>query len=170
MMLRRLLLPALTVALLGIALPAAAVIDVNAIGGIDLYGTFDVDELSSNTHPGFTLGLEIIFDVPVVELGAGFEYGFPRAADDGGGNVDFWQLYGVGRLTVFTRIYLVGRVGYASSSVDEFFDSSFDDHGLSWGIGAGIRLLPNVKAELLYSDLSGDVDYDYWSARAVYTF
>lgn len=169
-MAHRLLLPVLTLALLGGAAPAAAVIDVNAVAGIDLYGTFDVEELSADTDPGFTLGLELIFDVPVVELGAGLEYGFPRSADAGGGNVDFWQLYGVARLTIFTRIYMVGRLGYASASVEEFFDSSYDDDGVSWGIGLGLRILPNLKGELLYSDLSGDVEYSYWSARAVYTF
>lgn len=169
-MARRLLFTAFTLAILAIALPAAAVVDVNLVGGLDLYGSFDLDTLSSSTHPGFNLGLELMFDVPVVELGAGFEYGFPRAASDGGGKIEFWQLYGIARLTVFARFYLVGRLGYASPSANDFLDGSFDDTGASWGIGAGLAVLRNLKAELLYSDLSGDVDYSYWSARAVYTF
>ena len=169
-MTRRIVVSALTLAVLAVALPAAAVVDVNLVGGLDLYGTFDLEALSSSTSPGFTLGLELMFDVPVVELGAGFEYGFPRAAKDGGGNIEFWQLYGVARLTVFARFYLVGRLGYASPSANDFLDGSFDVTGASWGIGAGIAILHSLKAELLYSDLSGDVDYNFWSARAIYTF
>jgi hypothetical protein len=169
-MTRRLVLTTLTLATLTFAVPAAAVVDVNLVGGLDLYGSLDLDALSSSTHPGFSLGLEVMFDVPVVELGAGLEYGFPRAASDGGGKIEFWQLYGIARLTVFARFFLVGRLGYASPSANDFVDGSFDDSGASWGMGAGLAILRNLKAELLYSDLSGDVEYSYWSARAVYTF
>lgn len=151
------------------AAPAWAVIDFNAVGSIDFQGSLDLDAISGSTNPGFTLGLEVIFDVPVVELGAGLEYGFPRAVN-GGGNVDYWNLYGIARFFVFGKLFLVGRFGFHSSSANDFLEGNLSDNGTSWSLGAGLGILKNLKAELLYSDFGGDLSYQTWSARAVFTF
>ena len=156
-------------AVLATAIPAAAVIDVNAVGAVDFQGSLDFDALSSNTNPGFTLGLEIMFDVPVVELGAGLEYGFPRAVN-GGGNVEYWNLYGIARLFILGKLYLAGRLGYHGASANDFLEGDLSDNGVSWSAGVGLGILKKLKVELLYSDFGSDLDYQTWSARAVYTF
>ena len=168
-MTHRLQIMIITLTALAVAAPAAAVIDVNAVGAVDFQGSLDLDNLSSNTNPGFTLGLEVMFDVPVVEVGAGLEYGFPRAVD-GGGNVDFWNLYGVVRLFIFGKLYLAGRLGYHGSSANDFVEGNLSDNGVSWSLGAGVGIMKKLKVELLYSDFGSDLDYQTWSARAVYTF
>ena len=168
-MTHRLLVVAVVLFSLALTAPASAVVDFNVAGSMDFQGSLNLDGFSPDTDPGFTLGLEVMFDVPVVELGAGFEYGFPRSVD-GGGEVDYWNLYGVARLTLFFKIYLVGRVGYAASSADDFFEGDVDDNSASWSAGAGIGIIPKLKVELLYSDFGGDLEYQTWSARAIYTF
>jgi hypothetical protein len=168
-MFRRFAVPLISVVLLATAVPAAAVIDVNAVGAVDLQGSLDLDELSADPDAGFTLGLELMFDVPIVEFGAGFEYGFPRSVD-GGGELDYWNLYAVARLFVFGRLYLAGRFGYHGASVDDIIDGDLSDNGTVWSAGAGLGILRKLKVELLYSDFGGDLDYQTWSARAVYTF
>lgn len=160
---------ALSLAVLATAMPAAAVVDVNAVGAVDFQGSLDLEDLSPNANPGFTLGLEVMFDVPVVEVGAGVEYGFPRAVD-GGGNVDYWNLYGIARLFVLGKLYLAGRLGFHGSSANDFLEGNLSDNGLSWSVGAGLGILKKLKVELLYSDFGSDLDYQTWSARAVYTF
>jgi len=168
-MVRRLWIAIPIIVIMAWTAPAAAVIDVNAVGSIDFGGSLDLDALSGSTNPGFTLGLEIMFDVPVVELGAGLEYGFPRAVG-GGGNVDYWNLYGIVRFFIFGKVYLVGRLGYNSSSANDFLEGDFSDNGTTWSVGAGLGILKNLKAELLYSDFGTDLNYQTWSARAVFTF
>jgi hypothetical protein len=168
-MVRRLSVAASILIVVAVAAPADAGIDFNLVGALDFGGSIDFDAGSGSTNPGFTLGLELMFDVPVVELGAGFEYGFPRAVS-GGGNVDYWNLYGVVRLFVFGKVYLAGRLGYNSSSANDFLEGDLSDNGTTWSLGAGLGILKNLKAELLYSDFGSDLSYDTWSARAVFTF
>jgi hypothetical protein len=168
-MIRRFAIPLVTVACLAAAQPAAAVIDVNAVAAVDFQGSLDLGAFTPDANPGFTLGLELMFDVPVVELGAGIEYGFPRSVD-GGGNVDYWNLYGIARLFVFGKLYLAGRLGYHGASTGDFIDGDLSDNGVSWSAGAGLGILNKLKVELLYSDFGSDLDYQTWSARAVYTF
>lgn len=154
---------------LAIATPSSAVVDFNVAGSVDFQGSLNLEGFTPDADPGFTLGLEVMFDVPIVELGAGIEYGFPRSVD-GGGDVDYWNLYGVARLTLFFKIYLVGRIGYAASSADDFLEGDLEDNSASWSLGAGIGIVPKFKVELLYSDFGGDLKYQTWSARAIYTF
>ena len=54
--------------------------DVNLAVGADFSGDFDLGNVSLSSDTGYTLGLEIAFKVPIIELGAGLEYGFSRAA------------------------------------------------------------------------------------------
>ena len=50
------------------AAPAAA-FDLNLAVGADFAGDFDVGDISFSADTGFTLGLEIAFKIPVIELG-----------------------------------------------------------------------------------------------------
>jgi hypothetical protein len=157
------------VALMAIASPAAAGIDINIAAGIDFLGEFDLDAAKTDADPGFTLGLEVMFDVPVVELGVGLEYGFPRGGDIDDFDVAYYQLYGLARLTIFGRLYLVGRVGYYDVSVDKLEEGDLSgDAAVS--AGAGLGLLERLKVELLFNNLAGDFGYESWLARLVYTF
>jgi hypothetical protein len=168
-MVRRLSIAASIIIVMAWVTPAAAGIDFNVVGALDFGGSLDFDTNSGSTNPGFTLGLELMFDVPVVELGAGVEYGFPRAVS-GGGNVDYWNLYGVVRFFIFGKVYLAGRLGYNSSSANDFLEGNLSDNGTTWSLGAGLGILRNLKAELLYTDFGTDLNYQTWSARAVFTF
>jgi len=169
-MTRRLVLIVLTLIAIGLAAPAAATgVDFNLTGGIDIAGSFDLGLHSTDSDPGFTLGLEAMFQVPVVEAGVGLEYGFARGTDIQDVDVSYTHLYGIARLFVFGRIYLVGRLGYYNLSVSHLHEGNLDsDLALGAGIGAG--LLRNLKVELIFNNLAGDFDYETWAARAVFTF
>lgn len=169
-MTRRLVPIALALMALGLAVPAtAAGIDFNLTGGIDVAGSFDLGNISTDADPGFTLGVEAMFQVPVVEAGVGLEYGFARGADIQHVDVSYTHLYGVARLFVFGRIYLVGRLGYYNLSVSHLAQGDLDSD-LALGAGVGVGLLRNLKAELIFNNVAGDFDYETWSARAVFTF
>ena len=168
-MTKRLCVLSVVVFAIGFAAPAAAVVEINVAGSLDFQGSLNLENLSPDADSGFTLGLELMFDIPVVDLGAGVEYGFPRSID-GAGDVDYWNVYGIARLSLFFKIYLVGRVGYAASSANDLLENDLDDNDISWSVGAGIGIIPKLKLELLYSDFGGDLGFETWSARAVYTF
>jgi hypothetical protein len=157
-------------ALLVAASPAtAAGLDFNVTGGLDVAGSFDLDVLSSNSDPGFTLGLELMFDVPVVELGVGVEHGFSRNSGVADADAKYWHFYGIGRLFVFSRFYLAARLGYYDLSVDDIIAGDVgNDYAL--GLGAGVGILRNLKVELIFNNVTSSLDYDTWAARVVYTF
>jgi hypothetical protein len=167
---RPLLSLALLATLVVVATPAAAAgLEFNVTGGLDIAGSFDLDVLSSNADPGFTLGLEVMFDVPVVELGAGVEYGFSRNSGVAGADAQYWHFYGIGRLFVFSRFYIAARLGYYDLSVDDLIAGNVgNDYAL--GLGAGVGILRNLKVELFFNNVTSSLDYDTWAARVVYTF
>jgi len=157
------------IALMAVASPAAAGININIAAGVDFLGEFDLDAVKTDADPGFTLGLEVMFDVPVVELGVGLEYGFPRGGDISELDVAYYQLYGLARLTIVGRLYLVARLGYYDVSVDDLEQGDLDGDG-AISAGAGLGLLERLKVELLFNNLAGDFGYESWVARLVYTF
>lgn len=167
---RRLLSVAVLSVLFAGASPAVAGgLDFNVAAGLDVAGSFDLDVLSSSADPGFTLGLEVMFDVPVVELGAGVEYGFSRDSGVAGADAKYWHFYGIGRLFVFSRFYLAARLGYYDLSVDDIIAGEVgNDYAL--GLGAGVGILRNLKVELFFNNVTSSLDYDTWAARVVYTF
>lgn len=169
MMTRRTAALLVLIALMAVASPVAAGIDLNIAAGVDFLGEFDLDGVTSDADPGFTLGLEVMFDVPVVELGVGLEYGFPRGGDFGNFDVAYYQLYGLARLTILGRLYLVARLGYYDVSVDNLEQGKLDGDG-AISAGAGLGLLEKLKVELLFNNIAGDFAYESWAARLVYTF
>ncbi len=170
-MLRRLFLVA---AVLVAALPAAA-LDFNLTAGLDLGGSFDLGSISLDADTGYTLGLEVVADLPFVDVGVGAEYGFSRGASGGlSGDLSFAHLYAVGRLTVFGPVYLAARLGYADVSASDLADGGANG-GATWSVGGGFSFLGTLRAEALLNNVSGDIgglnlDYQTWSVRLVYTF
>ncbi len=168
-MTRRFIVPALLIAIGLVAAPVSAQIHFNLTAGVDVSGSFDLGELSSSADPGFTLGLELIFEVPIVDVGVGFEYGFSRGTGVADIDASYSHLYGIARLTVFGRLYLIGRFGYHDLSASGIPDIDGGSGG-TWGVGAGLGIFKWLSVELIFNDLSSDFDYTTWAARAVITF
>jgi hypothetical protein len=149
------------------ALPAAA-FDLNLALGIDFAGDFDLGDISLSSDTGYSLGLELAFKVPIVELGVGFEYGFSRAASAGDLKASYTQLYGIARL-FFGPLYVAARLGYSDLSVSSALEGGFNGGG-TWGVGGGVELFDKLKIELLFNNISGDLKYQSWTGRLLYTF
>ncbi len=77
------------------AVPAEA-FDINLAVGADFGGDFDLGEVSLSSNTGYNLGLEIAFDIPIIELGAGLEYGFSRSASIADLDASYYQIYAIG--------------------------------------------------------------------------
>jgi len=148
------------------AAPAAA-FDLNLALGADFGGDFDVDNISVSADTGYTLGLELAFKVPIIEVGVGLEYGFSRDATDFDFDASYYQLYAIGRFFIGPA-YIAGRFGYADVSFSEVVEGSTD--GGSWGLGGGVELFGKLKAEILFNSLGSDLSYEGWTLRLLYTF
>jgi hypothetical protein len=149
------------------AVPAEA-FDINLAVGADFGGDFDLGDVSLSSNTGYNLGLEIAVEVPFIELGAGLEYGFERSADIGDLDASYYQIYAIGRF-FFGPLYIAGRFGYANMSVSTILDGDFGGGG-SWGLGGGVELFGKLKTELLFNNISGDLTYQSWMIRLLYTF
>ena len=148
------------------AVPAAA-FDLNLAVGADFSGDFAAGNISVSADTGYTLGLEVAVKIPIIEIGAGLEYGFSRDAQGFDFDASYWQLYGIGRFFIGPA-YVAGRFGYADVSFSEAIDGS--TNGGSWSLGGGVELFGKVKLELLFKSLGGDLSYEGWTARLLYTF
>jgi len=156
-----------------VSLPAAA-FDFNVSAGLDFDGDFKDAEIGTET--GYSLGLEVCFDFPIVEVGAGLEYGFPRGTDVGNVDVKYTSLYAIGRLGIIGPLYLAARVGYADVSADDLRGGNLDG-GETWSAGVGAEFFEVLKVEALLNNFSADIDgvdsdFDYqtYSLRVLYTF
>lgn len=174
---RHLVPVSLVVVMLAIATPASAVgIDLNVAIGADFGGEFSTD-ISEDSATGYTLGLELMFDIPIVEVGVGAEYGFERSVEGTDADVSYVNVYAVGRLNFIGPLYAVARLGYSDMSADiadAIGDVSIDGSG-SWSVGLGLKFFDRVRIEALYNNLSGslddqDLDYETWSLRAMWVF
>jgi len=149
------------------AAPAGA-FDLNLALGADFGGDFDLGDFSVSSNTGYNLGLEITFKVPLIELGAGLEYGFSREASAADLKASYYQIYAIGRF-FFGPVYIAGRFGYANMSVSTILDGDFGAGG-SWGLGGGVELFGKLKAELLFNNINTDLKYQSWTIRLLYTF
>jgi hypothetical protein len=148
--------------------------DFSLTAGLDFGGTFE-NGTSIDSAEGYSIGGEIMFDLPWVELGAGLEYGFDRGADTddsviGNEEVDYKNVYLFGRVDIIGPFFLTARLGYGDLGGIEDIEG-----GGSWSAGAGISLFDRIKVEALLNNFSGDIDgleYDYetYSARLIITF
>ena len=163
-----------SIALLCTAGQAAALgIDFGVAAGLQLQG--DVSELELDTDSGFSLGLELMFEVPIVKLGVGYEYGFPRGTDGTLTDIEYHLLYGIARLHFLGPAYIMGRAGYANmrAELDKLQGS---DTGLSWSLGLGVKVR-RFRIEVDYNefdisvdDFGGTIDYSNYAARLVISF
>ncbi len=171
---RRLIPACLAVVMFALAAPVSALgLDLNVVVGADFGGEFSTD-VSEDSATGYTLGLELMFDIPVVELGVGAEYGFDRSVKGSDADVSYANVYAVGRLNFIGPLYAVARFGYSDLSADAIGDLSIDG-GTSWSAGLGLKFFDRLRVEALFNRLSGslddqDLDYETWSLRAMWTF
>lgn len=147
--------------------PASA-FDLNLAIGADFGGDFDLGGVSLSSDTGYNLGLEIAFEVPFIELGAGLEYGFSRSASSADLDASYYQIYAIGRF-FFGPVYIAGRFGYADMSVSSILEGDFGG-GETWGLGGGVELFGKLKAELLFNNINTDLKYTSWMIRLLYTF
>ena len=112
--------------------------------------------------------MEIAVKIPVIEIGAGLEYGFSREASVGELKASYYQIYGIGRF-FFGPAYVAGRFGYANMSVSSILEGDFGGGG-SWGLGGGVELFGKLKVELLFNNINTDLEYQSWMIRLLYTF
>lgn len=152
---------------LAVAIPGDC-FDFNLAVGADFGGDFDLGDFSLSSNTGYNLGLELAFEVPLIELGVGLEYGFSRGASSYDLDTSYYQIYGIGRL-FFGPLYIAGRLGYANMSVSTILEGDFGG-GSSWGLGGGVELFGKLKAELLFNNINGDLKYQSWTIRLLYTF
>lgn len=149
------------------AVPADA-FDLNLAVGVDFESDFDLGGVSLSSNTGYNLGLEIAVDVPIIELGAGLEYGFSRSASIADLDASYYQIYAIGRF-FFGPVYIAGRFGYANMSVSTILEGDFGG-GSSWGLGGGVEFFGKLKTELLFNSLNTDLEYQSWMIRLLYTF
>ncbi len=171
----RLVIPSVLILVLcAIAVPAGAVgFDLGIAAGAQFSG--DISDLNINTDDGFSLGLELMFEIPIVKLGVGYEYGFPRDTNGQVSDIDYHLIYGIGRVHFLGPVYVLARVGYASVSAKAIsFKGS--NSALSWGAGFGVDI-SKFKLEAMYSDFEIDVGHSNgsaslsnFSARLIYSF
>jgi len=154
--------------LLVLAAAPATAIDLNLAIGADFGGDFDIGDISLSADTGFTLGLEVAVEIPIIELGVGLEYGFSRAASAVDLDASYYQIYAIGRF-FFGPAYIAGRLGYSDVSVSTILERDFGG-GSTWSLGGGVELFSKLKIELLFNNLGGDLSYQGWTARLLYTF
>ena len=151
-----------------VATVPADAFDLNLAVGVDFEGDFDFGGFSLSSNTGYNLGLEIAVDVPIIELGAGLEYGFSRSASSADLDASYYQIYAIGRF-FFGPVYVAGRFGYANMSVSTILEGDFGG-GSSWGLGGGVEFFGKLKTELLFNSLNTDLEYQSWMIRLLYTF
>jgi len=161
----------LTLAFSAMVSPAlAAGVGFNLFAGVDLDSSVDMGSVTTDVANGYNLGLEVVVDVPVVEVGGGLEHGFPRDLTwVEHGDYQYVFGYGVARLGVLPFLYAVGRLGYAAVSAIDLLGDNVSG-SLTWSLGAGVKVVDWFKAEALYTQFTGDLDSDGVSVRAVVTF
>jgi len=165
---------ALILILCAVAVPASAVgFDFGIAAGAQFNG--DISDFDLNTDDGFSLGLELMFEIPIVKLGVGYEYGFPRDTDGLVSDIEYHLVYGIGRIHFLGPVYAMARVGYADVSA-KVPDYKGSNAAMSWGAGFGVKI-SKIKIEAMYSDFDIEVDqpgdsvrYTNYSARLIYSF
>jgi hypothetical protein len=158
----------LAVGVLALAAAPAAATEVNLFVGFDTGGSFDLGTIDLESESGYTLGLEVIVDLPVFDFGVGAEYGVPRSPTKGASELQYSCIYGIARVTVIGILYLTGRYGYADVDFDEVLAKQ-ENAGRLWSLGAGVSLGSKWRAEALYTEIKAGFTYETYSARLIYT-
>jgi hypothetical protein len=172
---RHVLAGVVVLGMLASAAPASAMgFDLGIAAGLQFGGS--IGSIDLDTDNGYTLGLELVFEVPVVELGVGYEYGFPLDSDGDVENIDYHLLYGVGRVHILGPAYIMARLGYASASAEIPDFGSGSSGGMSWSAGIGAEVW-KLRVEVMYNDFDIDLDdidtkldQSYFTGRVILTF
>jgi len=152
------------------AVPAlAGPVDFNLFASVDTGGALAVGSLDVDTERGYSLGLEVLADLPLADLGGGAEYGVPRKLDATVGEYSYTFVYVVARVALLGPLYAVARYGYLDPTLGEL-ESADPGSGTGWGAGVGFSLLDALKVEVQHTELGGDVDYTATVARVILTF
>jgi len=153
----------------GAAPAAAGPVDFNIFAGIDTGGSVDIGSVDLDSERGYSLGIEVLADLPILDVGGGAEYGVPRGFDATEGEYSYTFVYAVARLTLLGPLYAVGRYGYLDPSIDEL-ELQTVGSGTGWGAGLGVTLLDTLMLEVQHIELGGDVDYSATVARVILSF
>lgn len=154
--------------------PAGALgFDLGIAAGAQFNG--DIADLDLDTDEGFSLGLELMFEVPIVKLGVGYEYGLPRDTNGAVSDIEYHLVYGIGRIHILGPVFVMARVGYADVSA-EIPDIKGSDSSLSWSAGIGVSIT-RFKFEAMYNDFDIEIDeiggsmaYSNYTARVIFSF
>lgn len=158
----------------------AAVTPAGALGfdlGVAIGAQFNgnIEDLDLDTDEAFSLGLELMFEVPIVKLGVGYEYGFPRDSNGAVSDIEYNLFYGVGRVHFLGPAFVMARVGYADVSA-EIPDFKGSNGSISWSAGVGLSIT-RFKFEAMYNDFEIEIDeiggtksYSNYTARVIYSF
>ena len=154
--------------------PAGAVgFDLGIAVGAQFGG--NISNLDLDTDEAFSLGLELMFEVPIIKLGVGYEYGMPRDTDGAISDIEYHLVYGIGRVHFLGPVFVMARLGYADVSA-EVPDLSASDSALSWSAGFGLTI-SKFKFEAMYNDFDIEIDdsggstsFSNYSARVIFSF
>lgn len=146
--------------------PSVEAFDLQLTLGLEGTGELDLGDLERNG--GLNVGVELVQDLPMLEVGAGVEQSFSRDLD-GGGDLGYTLVYGIARFNVLGPAFATVRYGYTDVAVDDI-PSYGDDGGATWSLGGGFSLFDKLKAEALYTSIGGDLDYDSYQLRLIYNF
>ena len=162
-------LAAALMAVLAAGPAGAAGVDFNLFAGVDLDSSVSLADVDTDVATGYNLGLEVVVDLPVVEVGGGLEYGFPRDIESSDADYHYLCAYGVGRVSLLPTLYVMARLGYAEISASGLESGSVDSSTI-WSAGAGFKLVDWFKLEAMYTRFTGDLHADSVQARLVVTF
>lgn len=163
---------ALILFLLLVAAPAGAVgLDFGLALGAQLNGHLSGSWDNESTDAGFSLGLELMFEIPIVRLGVGYEFGFPRDLDMNTSDLEYQLLYGIARVDVIGPAYVMARAGYGDFEPTGHYLRS--ERTIVWGVGLGVNL-SGIKLEAMYNDFeipTGNTShYTHCSVRMIVEF
>lgn len=154
--------------------PAGAVgFDLGIAVGAQFNG--DIEDLDLDTDEAFSLGLELMFEVPIIKLGVGYEWGLPRDTNGAVSDIEYHLVYGIGRIQFLGPLFFMARLGYADISA-EIPDLKGSDTSLSWSAGIGVSIT-RFKFEAMYNDfdieideIGGSMPYSNYTARVIFSF
>ena len=136
--------------------------------GADVLGNLDVSGggVSSDEDTDAGISLTGEYKIPLENnswvLGAGLNYQLARAVDASGAeDFNFTSFYGLAQYDLNdTPMYIIGKLGYNTFSVDNLAIDEDENGGLYYGVGAGFNFGENDQYVLegLYSVNNGELE------------
>ncbi len=126
---------------------------------LDIPGVSQDDGLAFGVNIGYTFAPNLTAEFEYVTGGTEFS-GNAGSID---ADVDSTSIYAAYRSS--GPLYFVGRIGVTSVKVSIDGFGSESDSGLSYGLGGGYRLMPNLTLEADYTMVDQDTDWLMLSVR-----